>query len=163
MTADTAVLQGVLLQALSGRGAHVRVAAACEGLAWKQAGLRPDGAPHSIFQIVNHMVYWQDFSLRWLAGDKPPSPRHAAQSWPGKAKPSGAEDWDRTLEQLRRGLAELDRWAAEEEPFSDRGSGKTTLEILQMIATHNSYHVGQVATLRQLLEAWPPPGGGATW
>lgn len=161
--ADEKILKKVLRQALSGRGAHVGVTAACEGLDWRTAGLCPDGAPHSIFEIVNHMVYWQDFSLRWLAGDKPPSPRRAAQSWPGGQQPADAQDWDRTFEQLRRGLAELERWAAGEEPLSERGSGKTTLEILQMIATHNSYHIGQVAALRQLLGSWPPPGGGATW
>jgi len=35
--------------------------------------------------------------------------------------------------------------------------------MLHTIATHNSYHAGQVALLRQLLRKWPPPSGGVTW
>src|SRR5262249_12094487 len=40
---------------------------------------------------------------------------------------------------------------------------KTPLEVLQTIASHNSYHLGQVVVLRQRLCAWPPPSGGLTW
>jgi hypothetical protein len=35
--------------------------------------------------------------------------------------------------------------------------------MLQAIASHNSYHAGQVVALRQILAAWPPPSGGLTW
>ena len=27
----------------------------------------------------------------------------------------------------------------------------------------NSYHLGQIVLVRQLLGAWPPPGAGLTW
>jgi hypothetical protein len=43
------------------------------------------------------------------------------------------------------------------------GAEKSRLEMLHTIAGHNSYHVGQVVLLRQLLAAWPPPSGGLTW
>jgi uncharacterized damage-inducible protein DinB len=39
----------------------------------------------------------------------------------------------------------------------------TCLEMLHLIGSHTSYHVGQVALLRQMLGAWPPPSGGVTW
>ena len=35
--------------------------------------------------------------------------------------------------------------------------------MLHTIASHNSYHLGQIVLVRQLLGAWPPPGGGLTW
>ncbi len=39
-----------------------------------------------------------------------------------------------------------------------------TLEaVLWQMAAHNSYHVGQIAMVRQALGAWPPRGGGDTW
>jgi hypothetical protein len=37
------------------------------------------------------------------------------------------------------------------------------LGMLQTIATHNRYHVGQVVAIRLLLDSWPPPSGGLTW
>jgi hypothetical protein len=35
--------------------------------------------------------------------------------------------------------------------------------MLQTIGAHNSYHLGQVVQLRQMLGAWPPASGGLTW
>lgn len=163
MEPDAEVSRQVLLQALSGRGSHVLVDPAVEEVSWKLVGECPQGAPHSIFQIVNHMSYWHDFALRWLGGDKPQTPKHAADSWPGETGPREAAEWQDAVSRFRASLAELRAWAESKQLGADRGGGKTALEILQMIASHNSYHIGQVAQLRRMLGAWPPPGGGATW
>ena len=162
MTTDRAAVEKIARQALSGRGAHVETVSALEQLDWELVGSRPAGVPHSIFQLVNHMIYWQDFSLRWLDGRKPATPEHASDSWPGSESPKTAEEWGQAVDQFRAGLEELNRRAKESDLFCDIGK-KTALEILQLIASHNSYHVGQVALLRRMLGAWPPPGGGATW
>lgn len=134
-----------------------------EGLEWQLAAVRPEGMPHSIFQVVNHMVYWLDFSRQWLEGHKPPTPEHAAESWPGATSPEDAEEWSATVDRFQEGLAGFNQWVESGELFNDRGSGKTAVEIIQMIATHNSYHTGQIASLRRLVGDWPPPSGGATW
>ncbi len=162
MSEERRLLAKVVGQALSGRGAHVDTQGALGGLGWELAGSRPADAPFTIFQLVNHLVYWQDFSLQWLDGNKPPTPEHAADSWPGDESPKSAEEWQLTVERFSDGLEDLQRRASSEDLFSDRG-GKTGLEILQLIATHNSYHVAQVAQLRRMLGSWPPPAGGATW
>lgn len=163
MSDEQKLLKKVILQALSGRGSHVVVEAALEGLEWRLAGRRPEGAPHSIFQIVNHLTYWHDFALQWLQGQKPPTPEHAAESWPGAASPATVDEWTEAVARFQDSLAALARHADAAAALSDRGGGKTAFEILQMIASHNSYHIGQVAQLRRQLEAWPPPAGGATW
>ncbi len=162
MSEQPEVLRKTLRQALSGRGAHVLSKEVFDGLEWESAGARPEAAPHTIFQILNHLVYWQDFALRWLGGSKPETPEHAADSWPGEEAPADRADWERAVERFRTGFAELDRHADESDLFATLGP-KSALEILQLIASHNSYHGGQVAALRRALGAWPPPGGGATW
>ncbi len=149
-------------KALSGKGSHVEVEPALEGLDWEAAGARPPGAEHSVFQQLNHMSYWQDFALAWLAGSMPPTPKHAAESWPGPAAPEGETEWQGALDRFSKGLAKMRRHAAQEDLLADRG-GKSVLEILQLIATHNSYHVGQIVSLRRGLGSWPPPRGGLTW
>ncbi len=162
MSDQRETLTACLGQALSGRGAHSLTADVFDGLDWQLAGVRPEGAPHSLFELLNHLVYWQEFALRWLGGEKPETPEHAADSWPGAAAPGSAEEWTGTLERFKRGLAEFDRRSRAAELFSRLGP-KTALEIIQLVASHNSYHAGQVALLRRMLDAWPPPGGGATW
>lgn len=157
-----AVVRKAIRQALSGRSAHVEVEPALEGLDWEAAGSRPAEAEHSVFQLLNHMIYWQDFALAWLAGNEPPTPKHAAQSWPGAEAPADAGEWEEALGRFGKGLEEINRHAQEDDLFGQLGS-KTALEILHLIATHNSYHIGQVVSLRRGLGSWPPPRGGATW
>jgi uncharacterized damage-inducible protein DinB len=131
-------------------------------LDWNVVGLRPDGVPHSIFQLLNHLVYWQDWVVNWLDDRNPPIPESAAGSWPGNASPANAEAWEEALERFIGGVDKLNRQACETDPFA-KGDGKSRLEMLQTIASHNSYHLGQVVILRQMIGAWPPPSGGLTW
>ncbi len=162
MSDDHEALVIALRQALSGRNAHASTAEVCDGLDWKLAGERPEGAPYSIFQLVNHLVYWHEFALRWLDGERPELPEHAPESWPGEAAPASREEWEAAVERFQSGRAEFERRAGEAELFAVL-HGKTALEVLQLIASHNSYHAGQIALLRRKLGAWPPPGGGVTW
>lgn len=162
MSESLALVRKTLADALSGRGAHASTAEVFDGVPWQSAGERPEGARHSLFQVVNHLVYWQEFALRWLDGEKPEIPEHDADSWPGETAPAAPDDWQRSVDRFKAGLAELERRAGESDLIVQLGP-KTALEILQVVAAHNSYHAGQAAALRRALGAWPPPGGGLTW
>lgn len=162
MSDSDQVLQKVLSDALSGRGAHANTAAALDGLSLQQAGAFVPGSPHTIFQIVNHLSFWQGFALAWLNGEKPATPESAALSWPGEAMPSSEEEWEAAVESFRQGLASICE-RVERGDLSEAVGEKSAAEIVQLIASHNSYHVGQVALLRRIQAAWPPPAGGVTW
>lgn len=162
MKADGKILDRAVGHALSGKGAHVEVKNVFSGLNWKVAGTRPEGVPHSLFQLLNHMIYWQDWVVKWLDGEKPPIPKHASGSWPLGAGPASSEDWKRNVRRFESDLDKLHRQVGEADLLSKRG-GKSRLEMLRTIASHNSYHAGQVVLLRQLLGTWPPPSGGLTW
>lgn len=152
----------ILAHALSGEGAHVLCAEAVAGLDWKAAGVRRAGSPHTVFQLLNHMNYWQDWVLKWAKGKKPAIPKHASGGWPGRTRPVSRQDWDRAVGRFRKGLAGLIRLSQEADPLSER-AGKSHVEMLQEIASHNSFHLGQVVLLRRMLDRWPPPSGGLTW
>jgi hypothetical protein len=36
--------------------------------------------------------------------------------------------------------------------------GLTLAEELESLAVHNAYHLGKIVALRQVIDAWPPPG-----
>ena len=162
MNDDPEVLRRIVGKALSGKDAHVEAGNALAGFDWRLAGERPAGAPHSVFQLVNHMIYWQEWVLRWLGGRTPPVPKHAAGSWPGAIGPASRVRWEQTVRRFRAGVTKLERHARGGDLESGR-AGKSRLEMLQIIGAHNSYHAGQAAILRQMLGRWPPPGGGVTW
>ena len=149
---------------LKGKGAHASSPEMLEGLDWRLAGERPAGVPHSIYQIVNHMTYWQDFILARLRGESPAVPEKAAQSWPGAVAPETEQEWLDAIARFAAGVAEGQRVADAgnlEERVPERES--TKIEALAQIAAHNTYHLGQVTLLRRMLGSWPPPCGGDTW
>jgi len=162
MSSDLKILEKTVGNALSGKGAHVETKNLFAGLDWKAAGTRPEGVPHSTFQLLNHMVYWQDWVVKWLDGENPPIPKHAAGGWPGSQGPASAKEWQRAVRGFRSGLQKLSRQSRQADLLTTRGKS-SRLGMLQAIASHNSYHAGQVVVLRQVLGSWPPPSGGVTW
>ena len=162
MTAEQKLVACSAQQALSGHGAHACTAHVFEGVDWKMAGKMPRGAPHTLFQLMGHMTYWQNWAVKWLDGKKPTPPRHAAGSWPSSSAPVSAEDWKHAVKRYERGLETLEKRCTKPDLFARKGK-KTALEMIQAIASHNSYHAGQAAFLRRQLGAWPPPAGGLSW
>lgn len=152
---------------LYGVSSHTHLLHALEGLDHEQAGRKPGPAPHSIFQILQHMIYWQDISLARLTGEAPPSPKSAALGWTAPAAPEDESDWQAAIACFAEGLRSLEARARDPEleldAFAQPDRRVTAREELLMIQGHNSYHLGQVVLLRQSIGAWPPPRGGVTW
>ena len=159
-----------LTELLRGRGAHVDPLACIEDIPADVASRQIPGFPHSIAQLVFHMNYWMSYELKRIRGEQPAYPEHNAESF--LLSPAvKAEEWDR----LRRDFAwllsefakladaprsELDRQL--ESVHAQQVPGTVETILWQMVA-HNSYHSGQIATLRRALGAWPPRTGGDTW
>jgi hypothetical protein len=156
------VLSQIVGRALSGEGAHAATQEVFDGLDWKAAAMRTPGVPHSIFQLLAHTSYWQDWVLQWLDGKDPVVPKHASGSWPSNPGPASSEEWKRAVRNFRGGLGKLEGRSREVDLLGK--IGKTSrLRMFHAIASHTSYHVGQVVMLRQLLGKWPPSSGGLTW
>jgi len=162
MDCDQRLLRNVVGRALSGKGAHVAAERVFSGLDAKAAGARPENFPHSLFQLLNHVVFWQDWVVKWLNGERPRVPRHASGSWPGRPAPTNATEWKRSVLRFQTGLKELERRSRKADLLEGFGK-QSRLEMLHAIASHNSYHIGQAVVLRQILGKWPPPSGGLTW
>jgi uncharacterized damage-inducible protein DinB len=161
--------RNLLTSALAGEGVYLDPAAILDGLTAEQAHAKPHGLPHSIAEIVAHVCFWQEWFNRCAVAGFTGIPQHAADGWP--AVP--ADGWDALRTRCLRSIEEAKRIAAESDSLGDpllpsdvqipslaresRGSG-----ILQA-AVHNSHHLGQIITMRQLMGLWPPPGGTLTW
>ena len=123
------------------------------GLTLEQVTLCPDGASHSIYEELWHVVAYQQSVIvpGEPAGDFYPSaaPEHERQ-W---------HDLVRVFLEGARAAAALghtpDRLALEVEP------GVTLADELTSVAVHNAYHLGKIVALRQRIGAWPPPEASA--
>jgi uncharacterized damage-inducible protein DinB len=169
--------QRALTELLHGKGAHADPIACVEDLSAELAARRVEGFPHSVGQLVFHMNYWMDYELRRIRGERPEYPKHSAESFPAApstADPTQAElEWDRLRERFAGLLNEFTALAKSSRQELGRAietghEGDTkvagTLEaVLWQMVAHNSYHTGQIATIRRVLGAWPPQGGADTW
>ena len=162
-----------LIELVYGKSAHANPIACVEDLSADLAGRTIAGFPHSIWQLLNHMNYWMHYEIQRIASQPPPYPEHAAGSWLPDSALAGESEWSAAVARLRDllgSLAEMARSTPQE--LSREVPAAHALQaqysssvraILWQTAAHNSYHVGQIAMLRQCLGAWPPRGGGDTW
>jgi len=127
-------------------------------------------APHTIYQELYHITFWQQLSLDWIAGIETPFPAKPSEGF--NANPDH-QPWDQLRQRFLLG-AEQAAGIASDTPRLDRpircpsrpGHPIRILTVhdqLISLATHNAYHFGRIVLLRQLLEAWPPASGGYTW
>jgi uncharacterized damage-inducible protein DinB len=139
---------------------------ALEGVSSEDALRRVSGAPHSIAEIVAHLVYWQDWFTRRAQGKGEPMVAQASLGWP--ADSAAWADLRTRFEAGLEALSALDVPGAsavkvtppiEFPPLA----GYTVSDVLVHVAQHNAHHLGQVVLLRQLMGLWPPPSGSWTW
>ena len=156
-----------LREQLHGQNSHLGYLQALEGLSPADAGRRPTGAPHTVFQVLQHMLYWQDITLARLSGEAPEPPKTSTLGWQSPAAPEDASDWEAAIAGFAEGLRALEevlvRPGFDPGAIVDRERRTSARTELLMVQGHNSYHLGQIVVLRQLLGAWPPPRGSSAW
>jgi uncharacterized damage-inducible protein DinB len=165
--------ENTLIELFYGKGAHANPLACVDDVSFELAGRTTDNFPHSIWQLVSHVIYWMEYELGRIRGDKRAYPAHAAESWPGEAAAANEGEWKKTIAHFKALLAQLAALAestpdvlAREVPAThpnhERHSSSLAAVLWQTLV-HNSYHLGQIAMLRRAMGAWPPKGGGDSW
>jgi uncharacterized damage-inducible protein DinB len=161
-----------LEEILSGDGYAARPASVLEGLTAEQAHREVDGSPHTIYQELWHIAFWQKISLDWMGGIETPFPAHAGEGFPSAAQ-AADESWEALCRRFLDDNAQASAVAQDqrllEQPIrcaSRPGHPIRTMTVreqLENLAAHNAYHLGRIVLLRQLIGAWPPPSGGYGW
>jgi uncharacterized damage-inducible protein DinB len=144
---DAATVAEALRQVIEGmdfadakRLVNIRAEMACN---------QPEGFPYSIATNIWHCDYWNRLWLARLRNQKRPAGNIWAEDWQVPI----AEDWP---EVKKRFLENLDAaWEiAKAEPFAHgMKSDEAAIQVLNQIAVHTAYHVGQVALMKRVLKA----------
>jgi len=161
-----------LEQVLIGDSAHTPPAFILEALANELAHRAIQGAPHTIYQELWHITFWQQVTLDWVNGIETPFPVHASAGFPA-ADDAERENWDQLRQRFFLGNREAAEAARNEKRLevevrcpSRPGAPvrvMTVREQLESLGAHSAYHFGRIVLLRQLLGAWPAPSGGYSW
>ena len=158
-----------LQQALIGDSAAAPPAHILEGLPGDLAHRAIEGAPHTIYQELWHIAFWQQVTLDWVNGIETPFPDRPSAGFP----PDGNEPWDQLRERFFQGIQQAAAVAGDQKRLdqsvrcpSRPGNPVRIMSVreqLESLAAHNAYHFGRIVLLRQLCGAWPPPSGGFSW
>jgi uncharacterized damage-inducible protein DinB len=161
-----------LEQVLSGDSAHAAPATILEGLPGALTHRVTEGAPHTIYQELWHIAFWQQVTLDWIRGIETPFPASPSDGFPSEAD-IAREDWDqlrqrfiqgnREAAEAARDTGQLDRLVQCPSRPGEPTRTMTAREQLESLGAHNAYHFGRIVLLRQLLGSWPPPSGGYSW
>lgn len=122
----------------------------------EQASRVPVAGGHSIFQLVEHIAYWEEVVVKRVRGQIVDAPLNTPDDWPPNRKLSDS-DWQRTLHRLDASHLAL-RKAMEQfreeklvETVPKRDHDYYTL--LNGIIDHCVYHSGQIALVKKSLSS----------
>ena len=123
-------------------------------------GKRPEGAPYSLWEMLEHVRLAQLDILEFCRNSNYTSPNWPDDFWPRNPEPPSREDWQKSIDAIKRDRQELIDII--ENPEVDilspipHGEGQTYLREAVLTADHTAYHVGEIVLLRRMLGIWPP-------
>jgi uncharacterized damage-inducible protein DinB len=120
------------------------------GVSPEVASQRPAAGAHTIWELVEHMTFWETVISQRLTGDR--SQPDQARNFP--VMPAATEEnWKNTLDAFRKSNAEFrDALSKLEESRLDQplsSAEKTAYIEVNGVIEHDLYHAGQIALLRK--------------
>jgi uncharacterized damage-inducible protein DinB len=145
-----------------------------EGLTDDLAHRELPNVPHTIYDELWHLAFWQQITLDWITGEETPYPENPSDGFPENPSTGPEkESWEQLRHRFLHGAEQAATTAQDttrlDHPVrcpSRPGAPTRTMPVrdqLISLAAHNAYHLGRIVVLRQLLEAWPRASGGFTW
>lgn len=147
------------------KGWFVAVNDALSDLTPESASWNSGSENHSIWQILHHLIFWNE---RWLMKFKGMQvPKMEGDNKSTFSIAASKEDWDKSVMHIDRLLNEwYDAIKQKDEAELSKpvvsGEADPWFSYLHTIAMHNAYHIGQIVTLRKTQGSWDPDQGVAS-
>ncbi len=145
-----------LIDRLKGKGAHIQFEKGVADFPVELRGKRLRSAPHTAWQLLEHMRIAQWDILEFSRNPRHISPQWPDGYWPPTAAPPDDEAWDKSIRQYRKDRAAMKKRISEPgRNLLDKilhGEGQTLLHEVLILIDHSSYHLGQLVFLRKMLE-----------
>lgn len=152
---ESLYLREMLVDAMRGHHAHLDFESAIKDFPAELRGRKPRGAPHTAWELLEHMRIAQRDILDFSRSPQHESPKWPEGYWPSTEAPRDARAWDRSVAAFKKDAREFNALVndLQENLFRkfEHGSGQTLLREALLIATHNSYHLGQLVFLKKML------------
>jgi uncharacterized damage-inducible protein DinB len=136
-------------------GWFVALTNAVEGITAEQAAWKPENVDKSIWENVNHLIFWNERWLQRYRGELN-EPQDVENESTFR---SDETDWEAALKKLN---AVMDEWrekleAIDEDKLTSPVNTEYQAPWWEPLAhqnIHNAYHIGQIVLLRKLQGSW---------
>ena len=153
-------LREQLVVGLVGDDAHMTFEAATAEFHDDAINRRPPNVDYTAWHLVEHLRRTQHDMLEYIRDPAYVSPPWPSGYWPESTAETTPEGFRRSVEGFladRQAFAEL----AMDESIDvlapiPHAPDHTVARCIRVIANHNSYHVGELAVLRQVTGSWGP-------
>lgn len=151
------MLREQLIKLLTWEDAHVNFDTAVEGIPPPRYGVRPEGLPYSLWELLEHMRLTQRDILDFCR-----DPAYEARKWPDDYWPKSAtpptDGWQESVAAFRADRESLEALVADQTldlfGLIPHGEGQTYLREVLLVADHSAYHLGEFVAVRRLLGIW---------
>ncbi|MEA2568874.1 MAG: hypothetical protein QOI24_875 [Acidobacteriota bacterium] len=154
---DDKALRDLLRSILDWDNAHIRFDDAVKDFPRELRGIRPDGGPHSPWELLEHLRIALADILEFSRDASHVSPEFPSGYWPATSAPPTETAWDESVDAYRASLRAFGELAADGSIDLDapipHGTGQTVLREILLAADHNAYHLGQLMMVRRILGA----------
>jgi DinB superfamily len=146
-----------LLELLRMKGAHLSFDEAVGGFPAALRGMKPKGATHTPWQLLEHLRIAQWDILDFSRNADYQEMKFPDDYWPKTEAPPDDAAWGHSIEQFQQDLKSMEKLISD--PHTDltaripHGTGQTLLREALLVADHNAYHIGQLVLLRKMLES----------
>ena len=145
-----------LLNLLTKAEAHVDLRSTLSEFPRALRGKKPPGAPHTPWQLLDHMRIAQWDILQFSLSPAHKSPKWPEEYWPKSEAPPSNEAWGESVSHLLGDLDSICQLVSnpEHDLFAaiPHGDGQTWLREALLAADHNAYHLGELVMVRRILE-----------
>ena len=159
MSQDTALRQQ-LAQNLRAGNAHMSFEDAVAEFPQARINTRPQNVEYSFWHLVEHLRLTQADILRYVTDPGYEEMEWPRDYWPAKDATATKSEWDASIQGF---LDDREALAAMVEDESNdilmpapSHAEHTLLREVLIIIDHNAYHIGELAGLRQVANAWGP-------
>lgn len=157
MPADDRIVRDQLIELLRGGGAHIDFHSALKDYPESIYGTKPDGAPYSAWQLLEHIRFTLRDLLEFSTNPEYVAPDWPADYWVKEDGPTSAADWKTSVKAVSEDLAAFEKLVGN--PGSNLyaripwGDGQNLLREVLLAAGHTSYHLGQIVLLKKQFTA----------
>lgn len=151
-------LREQIVTQLRGGNAHMPFNEAVADFPAEAINVRPPNGDYTFWHLLEHLRITQADILDYLTNADYQEPEWPAEYWPPRDAQATQADWDHSVAAFQRDLEAIIAIVADERtnlfapvPSNDQHS---VLREALIVADHNAYHIGEMAILRQIVQAW---------